>query len=186
MLENQTDSDKPIYIKEVLKGEQSNNKFKNIEKACSFWRVLWEGHNQRNAQVNSNTKADLVEEVREVMMLLFSGGKKAHVLQEGVARSFQATVHQPEFPLWFRGGKTNLIPKPGEFKSENHRPMTCLNTQYKWYTSLILLGQTNRNLKEYGLMQSDQRGAKEKCSDTIGNLLIDRMVLQDAQRGDGT
>ena len=76
MLENQTDSDKPIYMKEVLKGEQSNNKFKNIEKACSFWRVLWEGHNQRNAQVNSNTKADLVEEVREVMMLLFSGGKK--------------------------------------------------------------------------------------------------------------
>ena len=75
--------------------------------------------------------------------------KKAHVLQ-GVATSFQATVHQPEFPLWFTEGKTNLIPKPGEFKSENHRPITCLNTQYKWYTS-CLLGQANRHLKEHGL-----------------------------------
>ena len=39
------------------------------------------------------------------------------------------------------------------------------------------------DLKEHGLMQGDQRGAKEKCSGSIDNLLIDRMVLQDAQRG---
>ena len=32
-------------------------------------------------------------------------------------------------------------------------------------------------------MQGDQRGATEKCSGTVDNLLIDRMVLQDAQRG---
>ena len=104
--------------------------------------------------------------------------KKAHALQEGMARSFQATVHQPEFPLWFTGGKT----KSGEFKSENHRPITCLNTQYRWYTC-CLLGQANRHLKDHRLMQSDQRGAKEKCGGSIDNLLIDRMVLQDAQRG---
>ena len=47
MLENQTDSDRPVYIKEVLGAEQSNNKFKNIEEACRFWRVLWEGNNER-------------------------------------------------------------------------------------------------------------------------------------------
>ena len=49
--------------------------------------------------------------------------KKARVLHEGVgggvAKSFQATVHQAEFPLWFSGGRTTLIPKLGEFKSEN-------------------------------------------------------------------
>ena len=32
-------------------------------------------------------------------------------------------------------------------------------------------------------MQGDQRGAKEKCSGSTDNLLIDRMVCQDAQRG---
>ena len=31
-------------------------------------------------------------------------------------------------------------------------------------------------------MQGDQRGAKEKCSGTFDNLLIDQMVLQDAQQ----
>ena len=29
----------------------------------------------------------------------------------------------------------------------------------------------------------DQRGAKEKCSDTVDILLMDRMVLQDTQGG---
>ena len=32
-------------------------------------------------------------------------------------------------------------------------------------------------------MQGEQRGAKENCSGTIDNLLIDRMVCQDSQRG---
>ena len=61
-------------------------------------------------------------------------------------------------------------------------PITCFNTQYKWYTP-CLLGQANRHVKEHGLMQGDQRGAKEKCRGTIHNLLIDWMVLRDAQRG---
>ena len=32
-------------------------------------------------------------------------------------------------------------------------------------------------------MQGEQRRAKEHCSGTINNLLIDRMVCQDSQRG---
>ena len=32
-------------------------------------------------------------------------------------------------------------------------------------------------------MQGDQRGAKQDCSGTVDNLLIDRMVCQGAQRG---
>ena len=159
---------------------------KNSDEASNFWRVLWEGNNERNDQGNSNTKADWVEEVRKVMKELLPElptegfqlytkdarkiisknnnlsapgpdditnfcWKKAHVLQEGVARSFQAIVNQAEFPLWFTGGKPNLIPKQGEFKGENHGPITCLNTQYKWYTS-CLLGQAKRHLKEHWLM----------------------------------
>ena len=32
-------------------------------------------------------------------------------------------------------------------------------------------------------MQGDQRGAKQDCSGTVDNLLIDRMACQDAQKG---
>ena len=39
------------------------------------------------------------------------------------------------------------------------------------------------HLGEYGLMQRDQRGAKQGCSGTVDNLFIDRIVCQDSQRG---
>ena len=38
-----------------------------------------------------------------------------------------------DIPWWFTGGKTLLIPKPGQFSSENQRSITCLNTIYKWF-----------------------------------------------------
>ena len=41
----------------------------------------------------------------------------------------------------------------------------------------------DEHLKKYGLMQGDQRGAKEGCCGTGDNLLIDRTVCQDSQRG---
>ena len=88
----------------------------------------------------------------------------------------------------FTQGKTSLIPKPGVFSSDNIRPITCLNTIYynlrycKWYTS-CLLRTTDEHLKKHGLMQRDQRGAKEGCCGTVDNLLIDRTVCQDSQLG---
>ena len=42
---------------------------------------------------------------------------------------------------------------------------------------------SNEHKNNYGLMQIDQRGAKEKCSGTTENLLIDDMVLKDACDG---
>ena len=38
-----------------------------------------------------------------------------------------------DIPWWFTGGKTLLIPKPGQFSSVNQRSITCLNTIYKWF-----------------------------------------------------
>ena len=61
----------------------------------------------------------------------------------------------------------------------NQRPLTCLNTQYKWFTSVILF-HLNQHLYNNQLMQIDQRGAKAKCSGTVDNLLIDDMIMRDA------
>ena len=72
-----------------------------------------------------------------------------------------------------------MIPKPGEFTSENQRPITCLNTLYKWFTS-CLLKPINQHLDRHPLMETEQRGAKSKCSGTTDNLLIDRMVCHDS------
>ena len=43
--------------------------------------------------------------------------------------------------------------------------------------------QLYSHLEDYDLMEGEQRGAKEKCSGATDNILIDRMVCQDSQRG---
>ena len=108
--------------------------------------------------------------------------KRANCLHVGIARAFQVIAQSDQdVPLWFTEGRTSLIPKPGEFSSENQRPITCL-TVYKWFTS-CLLEPVNSHLEDYDLMEGEDRGTKEKCSGTTDNLLIDRMVCQDSQRG---
>ena len=83
--------------------------------------------------------------------------KRAHALHEGVAWSFETiTRNDHEYPSWFAEGKTTLIQKPGEFTSDNQRPITCLNTCYKWFTS-CLLGPTDQHVGEHGLMEGSQR-----------------------------
>ena len=78
--------------------------------------------------------------------------KRAETLHESVALSFREIgLGDNDVPLWFTQGKTSLIPKPGVFSSDNTRPITCLNTIYKWYTS-CLLGPTDEHLKKYSLM----------------------------------
>ena len=85
-------------------------------------------------------------------------------------------------PCGFPDRKTSLLPKLGELSKDNQRPITCLNTLNKWYTSCLLVDASHHPLS-FGLMQGDQMGAKQDCSGTVDKLLIDRMVCQDAQRG---
>ena len=68
-----------------------------------------------------------------------------------------------ESPEWFA-----LIPKPGPFTNENQRPITCLNTVYKLFTSCILI-PTEKHLELNELMEGQQRGARKNCTRTVDN-----------------
>ena len=57
----------------------------------------------------------------------------------------------------------------------------CLNAIYKWYTSCLLVS-TDKHLNHYELMEGVQRGLHAGCSETVDNLLIDRMVKLDCHR----
>lgn len=105
--------------------------------------------------------------------------KHAYVVDVAI---FLAICDSPEYPSWFMitQGKTTLIPKPGEFRSENQQPITCLKTIYKWFTA-CLFAPINYHLQRNNLMESQQRGAKSRC--TTDNFLIERMVIQDCARG---
>ena len=80
-----------------------------------------------------------------------------------------------DYPEWHAEGKTSLIPKEGVFLSENQRP-------YYWLT-FCFLAPMDQHLEHYGLMEGQQRGAKSGCFGTMDNLLIDRAVMLDCQRG---
>ena len=109
--------------------------------------------------------------------------KHAGTLQKGVVESFKEVSKSDEdYPEWFSEGKNSFIPKEGEFLSENQRPITCLNNMYKWFTS-CLLAPVDQHLEHYGLMEGQQRGAKSGSFGTMDNLLIDRTVMLDCQRG---
>ena len=102
------------------------------------------------------------------------GSDRVECLNKGIVTSFEVIGRgEKDYPEWFTGGKTTLILKPGVFSSKNQRPITCLNTQYKWFT-LHLLCPMDLHLDKHGLLESEQRGCRTKCSGTMDNLLIDK------------
>ena len=106
--------------------------------------------------------------------------KKATSLHAGITDAFVAISRRDEeYPQWFVEGKTSLLPKPGEFSSENQRTKTCLNNLYKWFTSCVQ-GPMDSRLDVHELMENGQRGAGS--SGTTDNLLIDTMVTLDCHR----
>ena len=84
------------------------------------------------------------------------------------------------FPHWLPGARTVMIPKCKDPMANDHRPITCLNTSYKLITAVI-----NHNLRKIeasqNMLQLDQRGGKPGSMGCMDNLLVDRMVLEDAQ-----
>ena len=52
-----------------------------------------------------------------------------NVEHDGVVKAFRSIGTRTDaYSLWFAEGKTTLIPKPGIFSSENHRPITSLRS----------------------------------------------------------
>ena len=186
--------------------------FDNITEASTFWKSLWEmsGTGNSNCQwlkeikramdisvpdPDINQRWELTTECGAKVVpkkrnwrapgpdrIANYWWKNTHILHGKVIECSKAISAKEDYPLWFSEGKTTLIPKLGEFSSQNQRPITCLNTLYKWYTA-CLMAPMNNHLTEYNLMESQQRGAKAECSGTTDNLLIDRMVLQNCVRG---
>ena len=211
MIAEQGSEERPVY-RPQLKEQEVREMFDDVDQAASFWKNLWESEGTGNiaaAWLNevrraiegcvpepSNERFSLNKErAKQVISkkrnwsapgpdrIVNFWWKKIESLHEMVVDCLeQIGQGDYEIPLWFTQGKTSLLPKAGEFRSENHRPITCLNTIYKWFTS-CLLEPMDEHLDEYGLMQRDQRGAKQGCSGTIDNLFIDRTVCQDSQRG---
>ena len=159
MLESQADIDKPKYDRVTQWTQVNNYTLTNINEASSFWKSLWEKEGSGEVMEAMedvvpevptdgwNLNAEQVTKIINTKKKRSAPGrivnfwwKKATILHKEIATCFQATAQLEDlkFPLWFSEGKTTLIPKPGEFRSDNQRPTTRLDNLYKWYTSCLL------------------------------------------------
>ena len=196
----------PIYRREVTTPSRYFDDPKEVE---IFWKGLWEVSDRGNPRaewlkeieevfvelvpVVSQDSIDITESVCHNAirkkknwsslgpdLICNFWWKKLTSVKKVMLKIFSEIINKElGITAWFCRGRTILIPKMGEWSIPNQRPITCLNTQYKWFTSVILF-HLNQHLYNNQLMQIDQRGANAKCSGTVDNLLIDDMIMRDA------
>ena len=168
-------------MEDVDKGSNTDELLDNIEEASGFWKELWETPGSGNASASwLEEMKDVIREhvpppaeeewdleIDEVVKTVKKKKnwsapgpdkissywwKHAEALHHGVMLCFKyISKLQGDFPAWFTGGKTTLIPKPGVVSSDNQRPITCLNTVYKWFTA-CLFRPMDQHLDVYGLI----------------------------------
>ena len=206
IIDQDKECETPVY-KEI---ESERKFFRNEDVVISFWKSLWckedQGDpdtewlkkyeklfekeipvvNNENIVLASNVTRDGIKKKRNWSapgpdLLVNFWWKRVTVVHAKVEETFLDIVNS-ECGLEARlcRGRTSLLEKPGEWAHDNTRPITCTNTLYKWFTT-VLQHIFNIHGKENEILQMDQRGAKEKCSGTHENLLIDIMVLKDAR-----
>jgi hypothetical protein len=102
-------------------------------------------------------------------------------VHEHLARIFTEYMRGTRpIPPWLAEGRTVLIPKKGDLsKPQNYRPITCLNTLYKIFTS-VLNERILSSINPVWQQVYEQRGSKRGLAGCIENLLVDRCVCHDA------
>ena len=107
--------------------------------------------------------------------------KKFPSIHERIVVSFQSILDaETESPAWFSFGITTLLPKKGDLsRPENYRPITCLPTISKIFTSLLAAAMW-RHLSSEDIFADEQVGCTPGRGGCLDQLMIDKMVLEDA------
>ena len=206
IIDSDKDCEAPIF-KQI---EKERKFFVDADPVINFWKALWckqdQGH--PDAEWLSEYKELFEKEIPEVNngdiviaedtawnaikkkrnwsspgpdLVVNFWLKKLSVMHTIINETFKIIINtMSDMVPWFCQGRTSLLEKPGDWVYNNTRPITCTNNMYKWYTT-ILQKIFNDHTKKHEIMQIDQRGAKEKCSGTQENLLIDNMILKDTR-----
>ena len=102
-----------------------------------------------------------------------------NVFHQDIATALNVIIAKRiDIPSWLTLGRSVIIPKKDKPSASDYRPITCLHTLYKLITSVIDRFVQSHEEK-YRLMQIE-RGEKAKTMGCADNLLIDKMILEDA------
>ena len=106
--------------------------------------------------------------------------KRMKVFHQYIATALNViTAKMLDIPSWLTSLRSVMIPKKHEPSACDYRPITCLNMLYQLITPVIDCFLQSHEEK-YRLMQIDQRRWKAKTMGCVDNLLINKMILEDA------
>ena len=203
-------NDQKQLYKELSGSVQADSVAPNKDEATDFWGGIWSNpvtHN-RNAEWIEETKRknrriqrqeDVVIEVGEVkagirrMTNWKAPGpdgvqgfwfKKFTNVHGAIADGLRDCLARGEVPEWMTEGRTSLFMKDlakGPV-ADNYRPIACLPMMWKLLTG-IFSEKIYDHLDGNKLLPDEQKGCRKRSRGTKDQLLIDKMILQDAKRG---
>ena len=84
-------------------------------------------------------------------------------------------------PQWLTTGRTTLVAKKKETQDpSNYRPITCLPIIYKINTSVIT-SRITHHIETNNIIPPEQKGNSTNTFGTIDQLLINKMIQEDAE-----
>ena len=109
--------------------------------------------------------------------------KKLGALHHHYLSTFNRMINGKEdAPEWLTHGRTTLLPKSKETQMPSkYRPISCLNTTYKWLTG-ILADAIYQHLEVGGYLEEEQKGCIKDRMGTKDQLLINKTVLEDCKK----
>lgn len=109
--------------------------------------------------------------------------KKLTNIHGKTASLIDNTVQNPyTIPSWLTTGRTTLISKKPDTKNpSNYRPITCLPIIYKILTSIIT-SRMSHHIEAYNIIPPEQKGNASNTYGTIDQLIINKMILEDAKK----
>ena len=100
-----------------------------------------------------------------------------------MAEVYSEIIKDPkQIPGWLIEGVTNLLPKKEEtWIPNNYRPIACLPTTFKIWTSVIT-DRLYSHLEKEAIMKPEQRGGKKDCYGCKNQLMINNAILESYKR----
>ena len=85
-------------------------------------------------------------------------------------------------PQWLTTGRTTLVAKKKETQDpSNYPPITCLPIIYKIHTSVIT-SRITHHIETNNIIPTEQKGNSTNTFGTIDQLLINKMIQEDAKK----
>ena len=101
---------------------------------------------------------------------------------EALARSFNDILNSPDaLPTFIASGTTQLLYKKGDHRDpKNYRPITCLSTIYKLFTS-ILNTKLTEHCSKNNILAPEQKGCVKGSLGCKEQLIIDTVITNHAR-----